>query len=63
MKYDPICAVCVSGCKQPASAKLISCPQFKPASRNLSLFDMEGGVSKDLAQKTKSGKKKNTPGD
>ena len=58
MKYDPMCAACLRDCKQPAAAKLVSCPHFKQASRNLDMFDMSGEVRKDLAKRNKSGAKK-----
>jgi hypothetical protein len=58
MKYDSMCAACLRECKQPATAKLVSCPHFKQASRSLDMFDMSGEVRKDLAKRNKSGAKK-----
>ena len=58
MKYDHICAACLNDCKQPATAKLVSCPHFKQSSRNLDMFDMSGEVRKDLVKRIKSGSKK-----
>jgi len=57
MKYDPMCAACAGECKQPAAAKLVSCPHFKPASHNLDMFDMGGNVQKDITQKAARRKK------
>ncbi|MFA6449774.1 MAG: hypothetical protein WCX65_09915 [bacterium] len=58
MKYDPMCAACLNDCKQPSTAKLVACPHFKQASRNLDMFSMTGEVRKDLAKRMKSGAKK-----
>jgi len=55
MKHDPICAACLNDCKQPSTAKLVSCPQFKRASRNLDMFDMSGEIRKDVIKRAKSG--------
>ena len=63
MKYDPICAACLNDCKQPAAAKLVSCPHFKRANRNIDMFDMSGEVSKDLVKRAKSGAKKTGRGE
>jgi len=45
MKTDPLCARCERECKQPPAARLVSCPQFRKASRNLDLFNMDGSIS------------------
>lgn len=63
MKFDPMCAACASDCKQPAAAKLVSCPQFKRATRNLDMFDMNGNISKNIAGKARPGGKKSGPND
>jgi len=58
MKSDPICAACTRDCKQPAAAKLVSCPHFSRSDRNLDMFDMAGEIDKDLAKRLKSAAKK-----
>ncbi len=61
MKYDPMCATCSKECKQPAAAKLVSCPQYKKANSNLEMFDMKGNVRKELAVRLKTAKKNKQP--
>jgi hypothetical protein len=58
MKYDSMCAACLNECKQPSTAKLVACPHFKQASRNLDMFNMNGEVRMDVAKRAKSGAKK-----
>lgn len=58
MKYDPMCAACLNECRQPSTAKLVSCPHFKEASRNLDMFSMSGEVRKDVEKRAKSRAKK-----
>ncbi len=58
MKNDPICNACSRECKQPATAKLVSCPHFTKADRNLDMFDMSGEIDKNLAAKLKSDARK-----
>ncbi|HOO57590.1 MAG TPA: hypothetical protein PLN69_12250 [bacterium] len=53
MKYDPICNSCVNECKQPSSAQIVSCPHYKPASKNMDMFDMQGKPRKSINRKKK----------
>ena len=58
MKHDPMCKACAKDCKQPATAKLVSCPHFERADRNLDMFDMQGGIQKSISEKSKQARKK-----
>ena len=62
-KYDPMCAVCASECKQPSTAQLVSCPHFERADKNLDMFDMKGNIRKGLAGRKKPRKKKKDSGE
>lgn len=51
MNNNILCEKCIRDCKQPPSAKLVSCARYKSNIRNLELFDSEGEVSGDVAGK------------
>lgn len=44
MTLNPLCARCVQDCKQHESVRVVSCPAFKAADKNLELFDLKGNI-------------------